>query len=121
MWLRAFDAKFAGKGEPFTRTEWDQLLADYGAVTDVPALAFWEDLVAAYPEAKVVLMERDIERWYKSFDDAVAKVMWGRLGNLLADYEPGFVGPLRDVHRCWATDWMGVHSADETREAAKDR
>ncbi|KAL8899387.1 MAG: hypothetical protein Q9207_006224 [Kuettlingeria erythrocarpa] len=121
MWIRAFDAKFAGKGEPFTRTEWDQLLAEYGAVTDVPALAFWEDLVAAYPEAKVVLMERDIERWYKSFDDAVTKVMWGTLGNLLADYERGFVGPIRDVHRRWATDWMGVHSEDEMRAAAKDR
>ncbi|KAL8758362.1 MAG: hypothetical protein Q9184_003951 [Pyrenodesmia sp. 2 TL-2023] len=121
MWIRAFDAKYARKGEPFTRTECDQLRAEYGAVTDVPALAFWEDLMSAYPEAKVVLMERDIERWYRSFDDAVAKVMWGRLSNLLADYERGFVGPLRDVHRRWATDWMGVHSADEMRKAAKDR
>ncbi|KAL9023986.1 MAG: hypothetical protein Q9196_006843 [Gyalolechia fulgens] len=121
MWIRAFDAKFARKGEPFTRTEWDQLLAEYGAVTDVPALAFWEDLLAAYPEAKVVLMERDIERWYKSFDDAVVKPLWARLGNLIADYERGFVGPIRDVHRRWATDWMRVHSAEEMREVAKDR
>ena len=121
MWIQAFDAKFAGKGKPFTRKEWDQLLGEYGAITDVPALAFWEDLLAAYPEAKVVLIERDIDRWYRSFDDAVIRIMWRRLGNIIADFERGFVGPIRDVHRRWATDWMGVHSADEMREVAKDR
>ena len=121
MWIQAFDAKFAGKGKAFTRKEWDQLLAEYGAITDVPALAFWEDLLVAYPEAKVVLIERDIDRWYQSFDDAVVKIMWSRLGNIIADFERGFVGPIRDVHRRWATDWMRVHSANEMRKAAKDR
>ncbi len=121
MWLRAFDAKFARKGKPFTRNDWDRLLADYGAVTDIPALAFWEDLVDAYPEAKAVLMERDIESWYKSFDDAVVPCMWGRFKDLIAYYERDFMGPIHDVHRRWATDWMGVHSAEEMRAAAKDR
>lgn len=121
MWIQAFDAKFLGKGEPFTRTEWDQLLAEYGAITDVPALAFWDDLVSVYPEAKVVLMERDIDKWYTSFIDAVVDVMWARLGNLLADCDRWFVGPLRDVHRRWATDWMEAHSADEMRRVAKEK
>lgn len=26
MWIEAFEAKFEGKGEPFGRQEWDQLL-----------------------------------------------------------------------------------------------
>ncbi|KAM0802925.1 efflux pump antibiotic resistance protein [Usnea florida] len=119
MWISAFDAKFAGKGKPFTRTEWDQLLSDYGAVTDVPALAFSEDLISAYPEAKVVLMERDIEKWYKSFDDAVAKVMWAKWGHLIASLDPWFVGPIRDVHLRWARDWMGVKSMEDMRTKAK--
>jgi len=121
MWIRAFEAKFAGKGKPFSRPEWDQLLAEYGAVTDVPALAFWEDLVSAYPEAKVVLMEREIERWYTSFNDAVIELMWGKMGNLLADCDRWFVGPLRDVHLRWAQDWMGVHSAEEMRRTAREK
>ena len=121
MWISAFDAKFAGKGEPFARAQWDQLLAEYGAVTDVPALAFSEDLVAAYSEAKVVLMERNIESWYTSFDDAVVKVMWGRWGHLIANLDPWFVGPIRDVHLRWAKDWMGANSAEEMRIKAKTK
>ena len=121
MWIQAFDAKFAGKGKPFARKEWDQLLAEYGAIADVPALAFWEELLAAYPEVKVVLMERDIDSWYQSFDDAVVKTMWGRLGDLMADLEREFGGRLRDVNRRWAVDWMRVHSADEMRREAKTR
>lgn len=121
MWVSAYDAKFAGKGKPFTRTEWDQLLSEYGAVTDVPALAFSEDLIHAYPEAKIVLMERDIDKWFKSFDDAVVKVMWGKGGHLVASLDPWFVGPIRDVHLRWARLWMGVNSAEEMRTKAKEK
>lgn len=95
MWISAFDAKFSGKGKPFTRVEWDQLLADYSAVTDVPALAFSEDLISVYSEAKVVLMGRDIEKWHKSFHDAIINIMWGRWGHWIASLDPWFVGPIR--------------------------
>ncbi|KAL8991665.1 MAG: hypothetical protein Q9169_007767, partial [Polycauliona sp. 2 TL-2023] len=125
MWIQAFDAKYntrTPQSNPFTRTQWDQLLAEYGAIADVPALAFWEDLLAAYPEAKIVLMERDIDTWYRSFDEAVTKMMWwGKWANLLADLERSFVGPIRDVHMRWAKDWMGVHSEEEMRGAARER
>ena len=121
MWISAFEAKFHGKGKTFTRAEWDQLLAEYGAVTDVPALAFWEDLILAYPEAKVVIMERDIEKWYTSFDDAVIKVVWAKWVNRIADLDPWFVGPIRDVHLRWTKDWMGANSEEEMRTKAKEK
>ena len=121
MWISAFDAKFSDKGKAFTRTEWDQLLGEYGAVADVPALAFSQDLISAYPDAKVVLTERDIDSWYKSFDDAVVKKMWSRWGHLIASLDPWFVGPIRDVHLRWATHWMGVRSESEMREKAKEK
>lgn len=45
MWLEAIDAKF-GEGKPFGRTEWDQLLHNFGAVSsDTPTIAFSEDLI----------------------------------------------------------------------------
>ena len=72
MWNEALDAKFAGKGSKFTRVEWDQLLYNFGAVSsDTPAIAFAEDLIAAYPEAKVILVNRDIDKWFVSFDQNV--------------------------------------------------
>lgn len=76
IWNQALDAKFFAPNRPaslINREHWDQLLGDFGAVSDVPAVAFAEDLVHAYPEAKVILVERDLEKWYHSFDEAVVK------------------------------------------------
>ena len=73
LWNEALDAKYFGLGAPFMRERWDQLLGEFGAVSDAPVIAFAEELIEAYPEAKVILVERDIEKWYKSFDEAVVK------------------------------------------------
>ncbi|KAL8946302.1 MAG: hypothetical protein Q9222_007280 [Ikaeria aurantiellina] len=119
MWIAALDAKYFNKGPPFTRADWDRLLSDYAAVTDVPATAFAEDLIAAYPEAKVVLMERDLDSWFTSFDNAVIKGMWGKAIQFIGDVDPWFVGPLKGVHMRWARGWMGVNSEEEMRRKAK--
>jgi DNA polymerase III delta subunit len=75
-WCAALDAKFFNQGLPFTRERWDRLLSDFGAVSDVPAIAFAEDLVAAYPEAKVILVERNRDAWFNSFNEAVIGPCW---------------------------------------------
>jgi hypothetical protein len=81
MWQEAVDRKFFGAGPKFGRPEFDQLLHDFGAVSsDTPAIAFADDLIAAYPEAKVVLVDRDIDSWFNSWMNAVIKnAVSGRL------------------------------------------
>lgn len=71
VWDGALDAKFFNKGSPFTRIEWDQLLGSYGAVADLPAVAFAEELIDLYPESKVVMVERDVEKWHESFNEGL--------------------------------------------------
>ncbi|KAI0160512.1 efflux pump antibiotic resistance protein [Xylariaceae sp. FL1272] len=119
-WNRALDAKFSGEGKAFTRVEWDSLLADYGAVTDVPAIAFSEDLIAAYPEAKVVLVERDIDKWYKSFDENVIKHLYDFASNLVANLDKWFLGPPVSVHHRWARGWMRAGTKTEMQQKAKE-
>lgn len=34
-------------------------------MTDIPAACFAPELIAAYPEAKVILSNRDIDAWHK--------------------------------------------------------
>lgn len=46
--------------------DWDQVFAGFQACVDWPAAAYWEQLMAVYPEAKVLLSVRDPERWYES-------------------------------------------------------
>jgi hypothetical protein len=52
-----------GDGEDI---DWDDVFGSYRSVTDAPGVYFWRDLVRRYPGAKVVLTERDPERWYDS-------------------------------------------------------
>ncbi|KAH8803388.1 P-loop containing nucleoside triphosphate hydrolase protein [Xylogone sp. PMI_703] len=65
LWLNAFAAKYEN-GPPFTRENWDQLLGHCQAVCDWPAIAFAKELVETYPEAKVILTNRDVDSWYAS-------------------------------------------------------
>ncbi|KAF4979594.1 hypothetical protein FZEAL_4223 [Fusarium zealandicum] len=66
MWMDALCAKYDKQGEPFTRKDWDQLLGGAQAVCDWPAIAFAKELIQVYPEAKVVLTNRDVDSWHAS-------------------------------------------------------
>ena len=61
LWNEAFRRKHAG--EPI---DWRPLLGDYRAIVDWPGAYFWRELIAAHPEAKVILTVRDPNRWYES-------------------------------------------------------
>ncbi|KAI4176566.1 MAG: hypothetical protein LQ343_000857 [Gyalolechia ehrenbergii] len=54
------------------RNELDEILEKYDCIADIPAAIFARDLVAAYPEAKVVLTIRDEQSWYDSMVETVA-------------------------------------------------
>lgn len=68
---RAADATFPNlpsyRGTPFSREEWDEVFGKYDAVSDIASF-YGPALVKAYPDAKVILVERDIERWLESAD-----------------------------------------------------
>ncbi|CCC05435.1 unnamed protein product [Sordaria macrospora k-hell] len=63
-----------------TRADFEGLLGHCQAVTDAPASVFAAELIAAYPEAKVVLnMRRDEEKWQESLVKTIIKAneSWG--------------------------------------------
>jgi hypothetical protein len=47
---------------------YDDVFKKYRATVDFPACTYYRDLMAAYPDAKVLLSVRDSEGWWKSFD-----------------------------------------------------
>lgn len=75
MWNEALAAKYKGVGKEYGRAEFDQLLGHCSAVTDSPPCVFWKELIEAYPEAKVILIVRDEEKWLASFKGLVMGVM----------------------------------------------
>lgn len=59
----------AVRGDP---PDWQQFFDGWTAAIDWPASAFWPELVAAFPDAIVVLSLRDDpETWYRSADRTV--------------------------------------------------
>jgi Sulfotransferase domain len=64
----------AASGEP---VDWAALFAGYAATMDWPGAAFWRELTATFPEAKVILTERDPDGWY----DSVARTIYPMFGS----------------------------------------
>lgn len=50
---------------------WEALFAGYGSCVDWPSAYYWRELVAFYPEAKVILTYRSAESWWQSFEKTI--------------------------------------------------
>jgi hypothetical protein len=73
-------------------SDWDGIFAGFQSTVDWPAAAFWRELIAAYPGAKVILTVRDPERWYDSMEKTILEV-WKRAGSL----RDSRIGPLLNL------------------------
>ena len=66
--------------EPGTQHDWDHVFSKYTATVDNPACCVWRELMAAYPDAKVLLTvhPRGAETWYQSTMDTIyfTETMW---------------------------------------------
>ena len=114
LWLKALEHKRAG--EPI---DWRPLFAGYRATVDWPGAFFWRELVAAHPDARVILTVRDPERWYDSALSTIyaaaaartatspARILYGLLGWLDAKAGRAF----RTVEE---TVWQGTFGGQFT-------
>ena len=48
------------------KAEWDRVFCGYQSAVDWPVAAYYRDLMAVYPEAKVILTVRDPGSWHRS-------------------------------------------------------
>lgn len=93
VWREAIDAKFNGKGEKWGREEFDKILGNYDSVADVPCATFAEELVEAYPEAKVVLNYRDVDKWLESMDTSAGVVLRWESWDWISSWDPALAEP----------------------------
>jgi hypothetical protein len=83
QWVRAIEAKYAHKGT-FEKDDWDALLGKYQAVCDIPAAFFGAELAELYPDAKVIILNRDAEKWYESVLESIWAVVEDKSPAVLA-------------------------------------
>ncbi|KAI8635260.1 hypothetical protein F5Y19DRAFT_5533 [Xylariaceae sp. FL1651] len=77
---------------PHTREDWDRLWGnEFDIATDLGSV-FSLEFIKAYPNAKVVVVQRDFEPWFKSFTDGPLSALFGPIPELflaLAYYGAG--------------------------------
>jgi hypothetical protein len=67
--------------EQGANVDWDQLFEGYQATVDWPSCNYWEQQLAHYPQAKVILSQRDAAGWHKSVMNTIYPVTvenWAR-------------------------------------------
>lgn len=57
--------------------DWEHLFEGYVSCVDWPSAFYWREIVAAYPEARVILTWRDPESWWRSFSGTILKHLTG--------------------------------------------
>ena len=73
------------------QAEWDKIFDGFNSAVDYPAAFFHRELLAAYPDAKVVLSVRDGRAWARSMHDTI----WG------LQYDEGSIARhLMSARRC---------------------
>jgi Sulfotransferase domain len=78
-WTAALD------GKP---VDWNSLFAGYQATVDWPGCTFYRELMAQYPDAKVLLSVRDPERWYASVYNTIYSLWHGSFGQQIRSSLP---------------------------------
>ncbi|KAJ7686706.1 hypothetical protein B0H17DRAFT_1204129 [Mycena rosella] len=118
MWIAAIRAKFYAQGTPYGKAEWDRLLGDCRAVTDSPHILFTEELIAAYPDAKVLLTNRSLESWWKSYEATISErlkpTLHARLNSWL---DPEFGKKEHLIQLCFAALFGTNHVTEDIAKA----
>ncbi len=99
QWERALDGE----------APWEEIFDSYHSSVDWPGGFFYAELVAAYPQAKVVLSVRDPVRWEASFRETIVDMCFGdslirHLSAARAQVDPRWRRYLRLVDRMFWTE-----------------
>jgi hypothetical protein len=108
LWIRA------SKGEDV----WDEIFTDYQSAVDYPSAAYWRELAAKYPDAKVLHTTRDPDQWYESAISTIfapnSLARNAPLDSPIAEFFASFTAELRPHidDRAWMTDYFRRHDAE---------
>lgn len=102
------------------RAGWDRVFGEYQAVSDAAAV-FAPELVAAYPRARVVLVQRDFGGWLASVDEVIITPLLDPRRKMLYDL---VVRPVRELHfyvglRAVCMGLFGAATAEGARRGAR--
>jgi hypothetical protein len=81
------------------RPDWDAIFKDYSSMVDYPGAAYWRELAAFYPDAKVLHTVRDPDKWFDSTQSTIFTPDSNTRSNgddTQSRFFRSFTGPMRD-------------------------
>lgn len=100
LYTQALQAKYEGTFEPYGRREFDKLfMGRWDVSVNMPGSLLADELIAAYPNAKIILTHRDVDKWQHSMKvsvDAAAK--WKSFA-WLSLWDPNGIGLWWNYHQ----------------------
>ncbi|TVY84163.1 hypothetical protein LSUE1_G004051 [Lachnellula suecica] len=117
-WREALNYKVHGIGKAYGPDDFDKILQNYSAVTDMPCVNFSDELVAAFPNAKVILTQREARSWVNSIETSVYAILTWRIWRLVTCLEPDGLGALRDCLELSLADWTSPQPYDDRKALA---
>ena len=97
---------------------WDEIFKDYQSAVDYPVAAYWREVAAKYPDAKVLHTTRDADQWYDSAYSTIlspaSPATRPEPGSVQGEFFTSFAGTLRQhiEDRAWMTDYFRRHDAE---------
>jgi hypothetical protein len=97
-WSEAIRAKYYGEGPAFGREEYDKLYGEHNVACNYPGTMIAEELIKAYPNTKVILTNRDVDKWLHSLRQSVDVGRQWKSFDWIAPFDPVY-GPWWKYHK----------------------
>ncbi|KAL7950540.1 hypothetical protein V8C42DRAFT_306815 [Trichoderma barbatum] len=105
---------------PWTRSDWDSLFGECDVITDIGSF-FSLQLLETYPDAKVVLVERDFDRWWPSVENTAIYALWSLPARIFSYIEPITGVRSGDTVRKMMLGFFNARDIHQLRKNAKER
>ncbi len=99
--------------------QWDAIFADYRSAVDYPTAAYWRELTAYYPDARVIHTVRDADAWFESTQATIFAPDGPAMRAIESGAGPAafFLSFTRPFHghfhdRAYMTDWFRKHTEE---------
>ena len=99
LWEEALRAKYYNESVPYGRKEYEKLLGDWNCSCNFPGTLVAEDLIKAYPKAKVILTCRDVDKWIYSMKQSVDSAVTWKSFDYIAPFDTEVMGPWWSYHK----------------------
>ncbi|KAL5116186.1 hypothetical protein ACEQ8H_005963 [Pleosporales sp. CAS-2024a] len=123
LWQEGLDLTYISPSQqaskkPYGKAEFDKLLGDYDVVMDIPGCVFANELIEAYPEAKVILTTRDYKSWEESMQQSIWCLCTWDLFNAARILHASQMAPLiRLVHSIFKVHNGNAYGGQQAKEA----